>query len=152
MPDDTRTAEEITAQAAAEQAPPVNSPSYLENSVASVRKDQEQEQQNVKMAEANALARLSGTEEWEVLKAKIQGFVVSMRRAEAVRMGEGKMDLQSIGLRSVIINEIADFAQRVITMVEQRKRRQIVDDQSRGEDVPETNTLETYENADSGGA
>lgn len=132
-------------QEEANQAPPVNSPSYMDNALAEVREDQEKDKETVASSEANALARLSEMGEWEVLKKRMLSQIDAMRRAESTRMGTGNLNLESIGLRSVVINEIADAMQRVITMVESRKRQQIVINSMPQEDIPDTVGLETSE-------
>ena len=131
----------------ANQAPPVNTPSYMDNALSDVRKDQEESKETLIQEEANALARLSEMGEWEILKTRMLRMIDAMRRAESTRMGTGNLDLQSIGLRSVVINEIADALQRVITLVEQKKRQQIVNNIAPSEDMPDTVGLENEDSS-----
>lgn len=126
----------------AEQAPPVNSPTYVESSVGVLRKEQAEARETRVEQESKVLAQGSETEFWDVLKERMLRSVKAMRQAESTRMGSGPIDLQAVGLRSLIINEVADAFQGIITMVEHRKRRQAIEAAQPGEDLPDTVGLE----------
>ena len=139
------TEEQKLAKAEATQAPPVNSPSYVDNSVAQVREDQTKSRESLAEAESKLLAEGSQTPFWELLKKRMLNTIDVMRRAEATRMGQGNLDLTSIGLRSIIINEVADALEGIVKTVEVAERKQIVSNNSDAEDVTDTLGLEEIE-------
>lgn len=128
------------------QAPPVNSPTYIDNAVQQIRTDQERQIKETKAENSvRILADGSDSEFWKILKDRMESMISSMRNAESTRMGEGQLDLQSIGLRSIVINEISDAFTRVIHMVEAKQRTQKLDDLYHDEDIEPSLTLEDIE-------
>lgn len=127
----------------ASQAVPVHSPAYfVDNVVKEIRQDQKKADLSIAEQERKVLMDGSSSEFWTILKKKMLNTIDVMRKAESTRMGTGNLDLQAIGMRSIVINEIADAFLDVIRNVEQPYRKQIVTDLSDQEDLPETVGLE----------
>lgn len=127
--------EEIIAKQSAEQAVPVTGPIKVNEIVKEVR-ESAKEKENIAQKEAKILSEGVDSDFWRLIKAKLNARIQSMRNAASARLGAGPIDLADVGLRSLIINEVADSFQDLINLVELSNKKVTIESQE--EDLPET--------------
>ena len=129
----------------AEQAVPVNTPTYIDNAVRDIRESQEEAKEDVIERELKILAQGSESDFWRVLKDRIESRIKRMRKSFSQRLGEGRIELSDVGIRSLIINEVADALSEIVTMVEYAKRKQISQTTKNKQNIESANTPADYD-------
>jgi len=115
--DNAKTKDQILAEQAAQQAPPVTPHIDVTTIVEDVKHTADEKTLLVEK-EKKAIAEGVETEFWQIIKKTLLERVEKLRGAGALRLGNGPLDLQSVGLRAIIVNEIADGFESFIKDVE----------------------------------
>ncbi len=118
------TEEELLKKQAAEQAPPVQA-FDVADIITDVKKTGK-EQETLAVKEEKVIIEGADSEFWQIIKSRLDRRILALRGAAALRLGAGPLDLQNIGLRAIIVNEIADGYQEVVDLVEKAKKKRLL--------------------------
>lgn len=119
MPDD-KAQEEVIRQQEAEQAPVPPAPNFIRQAI----KEARSVSMEVKDSDDKVMAEGADSDFWRILKRFIDSRIKTLEDLTSQKITSGNIDLQDVGLRYLISDQVTHALKEVIQFVELRQQAQ----------------------------